>query len=88
MQNIIIKIGSSVLYKELGNHQAKILIDQTLLHMIQICDQQQGVLIKTIGDEIMVRFDTAMNAVIAAFVPAAPVFTVIWQFPGEKVVSH
>ncbi len=58
--------GSSTLYTSLGNQQAKILIDKAINQMIQLSEKSNGILIKTIGDEIMVRFDSTIDAVMAA----------------------
>ncbi|MYM62981.1 adenylate/guanylate cyclase domain-containing protein [Pseudomaricurvus sp. HS19] len=54
--------GSSGLYKALGNEGAKKKIDQTLRSMTEMCEHFDGVLVKTIGDEILVTFDSAMLA--------------------------
>jgi class 3 adenylate cyclase len=48
--------GSSRLYKQQGNAQAKRLIDQTLAVIRSAIECHKGVVVKTIGDEIMARF--------------------------------
>jgi len=58
--------GSSNLYKTLGNTEAKKLVDETVSCMIRMSEDNQGVLIKTIGDEIMSRFNSAEDALACA----------------------
>ncbi len=57
---------STRLYESLGDRKAQSIISQCLTRMINICNRQAGVLIKTVGDEIMCRFPTANEAVLAA----------------------
>lgn len=60
--------GSSKLYKRLGNIDAKRHIDETLETLQEITSNHNGHVVKTIGDEIMARFDSpehACNAAIA-----------------------
>jgi len=58
--------GSSRLYKEAGDDQARALIAAALDEMTTIVGQQKGRIIKTIGDEIMAQFPSATNAIDAA----------------------
>ncbi|MDN3639234.1 adenylate/guanylate cyclase domain-containing protein [Simiduia curdlanivorans] len=58
--------GSSSLYKALGNHAAEFKIRQLLVRVTSLIEQHQGLLIKTLGDEVMVRFDSAQHALDAA----------------------
>ncbi|GAB3093527.1 hypothetical protein GCM10027217_05860 [Pseudomaricurvus hydrocarbonicus] len=58
--------GSSTLYKLLGNETAKAKIDATLEAMLTETEAHQGHLIKTIGDEIMVSFESAHQACLCA----------------------
>src|SRR5690625_5798011 len=58
--------NSSALYKRLGNVDAKRLVDKTLDIMRRLTAEQAGTVVKTIGDEIMARFDSAGDACRAA----------------------
>jgi hypothetical protein len=58
--------GSSSLYKLMGNEGAKARVDATLVSMTRITEEHRGVLVKTIGDEIMVYFADASQAGQAA----------------------
>ncbi len=58
--------GSSVLYKNLGNRDAKALVDNAVSFMASSTIVREGTVVKTIGDEIMARFDTANAACEAA----------------------
>ncbi|MBU2887328.1 adenylate/guanylate cyclase domain-containing protein [Gilvimarinus agarilyticus] len=58
--------GSSRLYKEHGNTQAKQQIDGTLGATREIIESYEGVVIKTLGDEIMARFSSPEQACRAA----------------------
>lgn len=58
--------GSSALYKRLGNEQAKAIIDESVHFMTALTIVHDGTLVKTIGDEIMARFDKASQACEAA----------------------
>lgn len=51
--------GSTRLFSQLGDVVARDLISKLLQDLIQIVDRHQGVLIKTIGDELMCGFDDA-----------------------------
>lgn len=54
--------GSSALYKRLGNERAKAIIDQAVHFMTALTIVQEGTLVKTIGDEVMTRFDSCAHA--------------------------
>ncbi len=58
--------GSSALYKNLGNQEAKALVDNAVSFMASSTIVREGTVVKTIGDEIMARFDTANSACEAA----------------------
>lgn len=58
--------GSSTLYKQKGNEQAKEMIDRAISEMITLSSKNSGQLIKTIGDEIMVCFKSPVDAYNAA----------------------
>lgn len=51
--------GSSALYKRLGNQEAKAIVDDAVSAMAAVTIVHEGVVVKTIGDEIMARFDSA-----------------------------
>ncbi len=57
--------GSSKLYKQIGDQAAKEAIDKGMTVMESIINVNGGTVIKTIGDEIMARFDSADDAMIA-----------------------
>ena len=58
--------GSTGLYEKLGDIEAQKSIESCLNTMAQVTVQHGGVVIKTIGDEIMCRFDNEDDAVMAA----------------------
>ena len=58
--------GSSALYKRLGNAQAKAIIDEAVQFMTAITIVHEGTVVKTIGDEIMARFNESTQACEAA----------------------
>jgi class 3 adenylate cyclase len=58
--------GSTRLYETLGDRTAKQTINSTLTRMTSVAERYSGVLVKTIGDEILCRFPTAERAVSAA----------------------
>lgn len=58
--------GSSRLYKDLGDNSAQDLIARALDEMSQVVRRNNGTVVKTIGDEIMARFDSATAAIEAA----------------------
>jgi adenylate cyclase len=58
--------GSTSLYHRLGNEAAKRIVDEHLQRLVDITRRYDGVLIKTIGDEIMCSFADVSNAARAA----------------------
>src|SRR5690606_27834378 len=54
--------GSSALYKRIGDEQAKAIIDASIHFMSALTIVHEGIVVKTIGDEIMARFDSATHA--------------------------
>lgn len=54
--------GSSALYKRAGNEQAKAIVDDALHFMAALTIVHDGIVVKTIGDEIMARFDHSEHA--------------------------
>ncbi len=58
--------GSTSLYSRYGNEQARRIIAQCIALMSDICRRHKGDIVKTIGDEVMVRFDRPDDAVCAA----------------------
>jgi adenylate cyclase len=58
--------GSSALYKRVGNEEAKAIIDDAVHFMTTITIVHEGNVVKTIGDEIMARFETTDQACEAA----------------------
>lgn len=60
--------GSSKLYKEVGNDEANRRIGDVIQQVCDVTQQHNGVVIKTIGDEVMCHFtaaDAACEAVIS-----------------------
>jgi len=58
--------GSTHIYEKLGDTQASKIVNSVLQMMTDTVQQYGGTLVKTIGDEVMVRFDHAESAVEAA----------------------
>lgn len=58
--------GSTRLYEKLGDRIAREAINTLLTRMVGVAERYSGVLVKTIGDEILCRFPTAERAVSAA----------------------
>ncbi len=54
--------GSSALYKQIGNQEAKAIVDDVVSHMAATTIVHEGMVVKTIGDEVMARFDSAATA--------------------------
>lgn len=54
--------GSSALYKRVGNEQAKAIVDEAIYFMVALTIVHEGVVVKTIGDEIMARFEHSEHA--------------------------
>ena len=59
-------VGRASLYETLGNEAAKRAIVSLEDHMANLVVQLDGVVVKTVGDEFMVRFQGAAAAVTAA----------------------
>jgi len=59
-------VGSTQLYEKLGDAVATDCINQCVQKMTEIAQINNGVLVKTVGDEIMCRFTSADDAVAAA----------------------
>lgn len=58
--------GSSTLYKQVGTVDAKRLVDQVIDLMKAITVEHDGIVVKTIGDEVMSRFPKPSSACAAA----------------------
>ena len=58
--------GSTAIYENLGDVEARERISRALNSLISICKRHKGVLVKTIGDEILVYFSDADLALMAA----------------------
>lgn len=58
--------GSSALYRQLGDETAKECIAQLLAQLVVVAERYHGHLVKSIGDEIMLRFASAEDAGISA----------------------
>lgn len=58
--------GSSTLYRLLGDVTAKECIDHLLDTLVTLVQQYGGQLVKSIGDEVMLRFDSAEDAAVSA----------------------
>ena len=58
--------GSTRIYQTLGNDRAQTSVTACLSRLAEVAARHEGVLIKTIGDEIMCRFPSADAAVTAA----------------------
>ncbi|MCK4704156.1 MAG: adenylate/guanylate cyclase domain-containing protein, partial [Gammaproteobacteria bacterium] len=54
--------GSTSLYDTLGNDTAEHIIGNCVQNLISITKSNYGQLIKTIGDEVMCRFDNPNDA--------------------------
>ena len=54
--------GSSALYKRVGNEEAKAIIDEAVQFMTALTIVHEGTVVKTIGDEIMARFNLVSQA--------------------------
>ena len=57
--------GSTALYDKFGDDKAKAIIENCINLMADITKRYKGIVIKTIGDEIMCRFPTAEDGVNA-----------------------
>lgn len=58
--------GSTQLYERMGDQVAKSIIDEVITMMSEYTRMNSGTVIKTIGDEVMCRFDDVNDAVDAA----------------------
>jgi class 3 adenylate cyclase len=58
--------GSTAIYERLGDAAAKKLVDACLMRIARCASGHQGLVIKTIGDELMLRFPGADQAAAAA----------------------
>lgn len=58
--------GSTALYDKFGDTKAKAIIENCINLMADITKRYKGVVIKTIGDEIMCRFPTAEDGINAS----------------------
>ena len=58
--------GSTALYDKFGDEKAKAIIGNCIDLMADITKRNKGIVIKTIGDEIMSRFPTAEDGVTAS----------------------
>lgn len=58
--------GSTRLYNKLGDEKAELLISTRLNKMQELTAMHNGRVIKTIGDEVMCQFPTAIQATLAA----------------------
>ena len=58
--------NSTQLYEGLGDHEAKERISECLKSIEHISEHYDGIVVKTIGDELLIRFGTVDNAVKAA----------------------
>ncbi|WLQ16317.1 adenylate/guanylate cyclase domain-containing protein [Hahella aquimaris] len=58
--------GSSCLYKQIGDNRAKEAVFSCFHLMQQLAEEHGGTVVKTIGDELMVRFHSADEAFKAA----------------------
>lgn len=74
--------GSTALYESIGDTQAELIISSTLDALSSIVRNQQGLVIKTIGDEIMCRFTSADKAIQAA--SEMHEFTEAGNIPGSS----
>lgn len=58
--------GSTAIYEQLGDTAAKKHVDACLMQLARSASRHHGLVIKTIGDELMLRFPNADNAAAAA----------------------
>ncbi len=58
--------GSTAMYENMGDIEARERISKALNTLIAICNRHKGSLVKTIGDEILVYFQDANMALMAA----------------------
>lgn len=77
--------GSTQMYEKLGDEIAKQAIDKCLAQLSDIVVAQNGSVIKSIGDELMCRFDSADAAIAAAVTSQVEVSTL--TFSGLARIS-
>lgn len=77
--------GSTQMYEKLGDEIAKKAIDKCLTQLSDIVVAQKGVVIKSIGDELMCRFDSADAAIAAAVASQVEIGTL--TFTGLARIS-
>jgi len=77
--------GSTQMYEKLGDEIAKQAIDKCLAQISDIVVAQNGSVIKSIGDELMCRFDSADAAIAAAVACQVEVSTL--TFTGLARIS-
>ncbi len=58
--------NSTQLYERLGDQKAKERVSECLQSIETIAERSGGIIVKTIGDELMIRFESVENAVKAA----------------------
>jgi adenylate cyclase len=58
--------GSTSIYEKLGDERANTIIHDVITDMVEVTNRNTGVLVKTIGDEVMCRFGNANHAFTAA----------------------
>jgi class 3 adenylate cyclase len=58
--------GSTAIYEQLGDAAAKRQVDACLMQLARSASSHQGLVVKTIGDELMLRFPSADQAAAAA----------------------
>lgn len=58
--------GSTTIYEQLGDAAAKKQVDVCLMQLARSASSHQGLVVKTIGDELMLRFPSADHAAAAA----------------------
>ena len=58
--------GSTRLYETLGDQRAQAVIGECIMFMLDVVERHHGTLVKTIGDEVMVRFDDPNDGIRAA----------------------
>ncbi len=75
-------VGSTRIYERLGDNSASQLIVGALIRITEIINQHQGITVKTIGDEIMCRFNSADEAIACA----VDIHKAIKQLPAHKGV--
>jgi adenylate cyclase len=77
--------GSTRLYETLGDRAAQQAIGECIEFMRAIVERHHGIVIKTIGDEVMCRFDQAEHAVEAACDIQETNETAGMRFAGQRL---